>query len=76
MKLTYAQLKEFAATHGLELVVTDWIPDGFAYKEPDLTIGETEHQGQYVAYIPLSDWECVRASSLEDLQTKYKNYGK
>lgn len=66
MKWTRANVEEWARERGLEPVTIDGIPEGFSFKEPELTIGDEHHAGSYVAYIPLSD-ESVYAITQEDL---------
>lgn len=76
MKITHAQVQDWSRQRGLEPVQVNGIPEGFSFKEPDITINGTDHIGDYVAYIPLSDWQSVRATSIEELQAKYNTHGK
>lgn len=76
MKITFANVKDWAEQRGLEPVQIDGIPEGFSFKEPTVTISNKEHIGGYVAYIPFSDWDAVYANSEADLQTKYQQHGK
>lgn len=75
MKITHANVQAWAKERGLEPVQVDGIPEGFSFKEPDIYIGEKMHHGEYVAYIPLSNWESVFAATIDELLTKYIAHG-
>jgi len=72
MKATRATVEEYANSKGLEPVQIDSIPEGFSFKEPDITIAGVEHKGQYIAFFPLSEWSSVKAETIEQLLQGYK----
>lgn len=57
MRVTKANVEEYVKDRGLEPVQVDGIPEGFAFKSPDIEIGGKLHVGQYVAFVPLKHWE-------------------
>lgn len=57
MKVTRASVETYARDKGYEPVQIDGIPEGFAFKAPDVSIGGKNHVGAYVAFVPLKDWE-------------------
>lgn len=75
MKITHANVQAWAKERGLEPVQIDGIPEGFSFKEPDITIGDEDHIGGYVAYVPLSEWVAVYAPTTNELLTKYQQNG-
>lgn len=78
MKITHANVQEYAQKHGLEPVQIDGIPEGFSFKEPNITISGEEHEGDYVGFLPLHDWEAehsiIRTFTIAGLQTLFKRY--
>ncbi len=78
MKITRELVASIAQSKGYEPVQIDGIPEGFSWKEPDLTVGETTHKGRYVAFSPLKDEQAdggvIRAETIEELLTIYKQY--
>lgn len=81
MKITHVNIAEYAEQHGLTPVQVDGIPEGFSFKEPDIEIGGIEHEGQYVAFLPLKEWQdekaIIRTITIPALQTLFKrNNGK
>ncbi len=56
MKITRTNVEEYAKKRGLELIQQDGIPEGFSWKEPDLTIGGKTHQGRIIKFKPLAEW--------------------
>ena len=52
---TRATVADFAREKGLEPIQIDGIPEGFAWKEPDVTIGDKEIRGRTVIFTPLTD---------------------
>lgn len=78
MKITKANVAEYAEKHGLESVQIDGIPEGFSFKEPNVTINGKEHIGQYVSFAPLRDWgfnqSMIRTNTIEELVTLYTKY--
>lgn len=76
MRHTAANVRARAEEKGLEPTQIDGIPEGFSYKEPDVTIGGKLHVGRYVAFIPFNNDEvCVYADAPKDLIKAYKQYG-
>lgn len=71
MKITRANVEEWAKDRGLTPVQIDGIPEGFSFKEPNITIGGKEHEGKYVCYVPLSEWNAIYADTKEELLNKY-----
>lgn len=57
MKITRANLLEYAIRKGLEPIHIDGVPEGFSWKEPDLQIGETFIKGKIINFKPLGDYE-------------------
>ncbi len=45
------------AKKGYTLVLIEGIPEGFAFKEPDIEIGRNYHNGRYTAFVPLMEWD-------------------
>jgi len=76
---TRANVEDKIKNKGYESIQVDGIPEGFSFKEPNITIGEIEHEGDYTAFIPNHD-EQVFSSNKEDLLFIYnlelKKYGK
>lgn len=56
MKWTRVNVEKFVKEKGLEPVQIDGIPEGFSFKEPDVTIGGRFHKGELAAFFPLHDW--------------------
>ena len=77
MKTTRVNVEEFATSKGFEPIEVDGIPDGFAWKMPDITIGGKEHIGAYVAFIPLSEWDSSSGKVVSDtVETLLELYNK
>ncbi len=74
MRITHADVDRWAKARGLESVQIDGIPEGFSFIKPDITIGGVEHKGEYVAYIPLSDWKSVYAQTKDQLLELYNKH--
>lgn len=68
---TYSNVITRASSKGLVPYQIDGIPEGFSYKEADVTIGGKEHLGQYVAFLPLKE-EQISSTNKEDLLDLYK----
>lgn len=49
----------------------DSIPEGFSFKEPNINIGGIEHEGQYIAYVPLTDI-ILKALTIKELLDQWK----
>lgn len=54
---TRANVEEYARQKGWDLMQIDGIPDGFSWKEPDITIGTMTHKGRIIKIKPLTQWE-------------------
>lgn len=52
---TRASVEAIAKERGYEPVQIDGIPEGFSWKEPDITIGGKIHKGRIMKYKPLTD---------------------
>jgi hypothetical protein len=50
MKYTRANIR-----NNFESIQIDGIPEGFSFKEPDITISGIIHKGSYRVYVPLTD---------------------
>lgn len=70
MKHTLENIKGNVDAHGLEIVQIDGIPEGFSYRFPDITIGETTYPGHYLAFVPLTE-KIIRAKTEEGLVENY-----
>lgn len=57
MKWTRASVEKYALENGLEPIQIDGIPEGFSWKEPDITIGGVFHEGKIIKFKPLADWQ-------------------
>lgn len=75
MKWTRASVEEDAKAKNLEPVQIDGIPEGFSWKEPDVTIGGKEHKGKYVLYGQLG-YDVVRTDEPEGLVKVYDSITK
>lgn len=81
MKMTKANVAEYADKHSLEAVQIDGIPEGFSWKVADIQIGEDTHIGEYIAFAPLNSWDDergnrLRAPTKQELLDFYKKYTK
>lgn len=56
MRMTRANVEEYAHVHGYEPIQVDGIPDGFAWTEADITIGGRFIPGKVVIFKPLATW--------------------
>ena len=82
MRITRANIAQYANDRGLTPVQIDGIPEGFSFKQADITIGETTHQGYLVAFIPMMEWFNIPFAlsardeeTLLDLYNNQKKYG-
>jgi len=57
MKITRANVEQYAKEKGLEPIQIDDLPDGFAWQEPDITIGNQTHKGRIIKFKPLGEWD-------------------
>lgn len=55
MRWTRANVEEFAKAKGYIPIQEDGIPEGFSWKESDVTIGDIEHKGRIIRFKPLTD---------------------
>lgn len=78
MKVTAALAERFGREKGLDPIQVDGVPEGFSFREPDLTIGSLTHKGGYVALIPLASFlsgeevPMVKSETLGTLVELYK----
>lgn len=73
MNNTRANVLELASKAGLEPVQIDGIPEGFSFKQPDITISNVFHKGKYVAFIPHAPTgETVSTYTVQELLVIYK----
>lgn len=56
MKITRANVQQYAEEKGYEPIQVNGIPEGFSFKIPGLTIDGKEIGGGYIAFIPNGDW--------------------
>ena len=61
MRITRANVEAYAKTYGLEPIQIDGVPEGFAWREPDVTIGDKTHKGRIIKFKPLYDWADPKA---------------
>ncbi len=71
MKNTRANVEERAIQQGLIPIQIDGIPEGFSFKESDISIGGTNIIGEYIAFIPLTEQQ-ISSTNQEDLIDTYK----
>lgn len=57
MKITRASAEEWASKRGYKPVQIDGIPEGFSFRTPDVTIGNSTHFGRFIALVPLAEWD-------------------
>ncbi len=57
MKITRANVQEYAKQKGLNPIQVDGIPDGFAWKEDDLEISGIIHKGRIIKFTPMEEWD-------------------
>lgn len=65
MKITRANVEQYAQERGFEPIQIDGIPDGFAWKTPDVTINDQTHLGKIIKFKPLADWADKAAITYE-----------
>ena len=75
MRWTLQTVVKHAQDKGLDLIQVDGIPEGFSYKEPDVTIGDKTHKGRYVLYGPLGE-DIIKAETEQDLLNSYNHFKK
>lgn len=56
MKITRATVEQYAKERGLEPVQIDGVPEGFSWKEPDITLANKTHRGKILKFKPLGEW--------------------
>jgi len=57
MRVTRANVEEYAKSKGWEPIQIDGTPEGFAWQEPDVTIGDKQHKGRIIKFEPLQEWD-------------------
>lgn len=57
MKWTRANVEYYATQKGWEPVQIDGIPEGFSWKQPDITINGKDYEGRVFTFEPLTDNE-------------------
>ncbi len=57
MKITRANVEQYAKEKGLEPIQIDGIPEGLAWKEGDITIGGRPVKGRIIKFKPLGEWD-------------------
>lgn len=72
MITTLATVKEYTQKAGMEPVQIDGIPEGFSYQMKSMSVSGVQHEGKFIAFIPLSDDKYVMADTKEELLNKYK----
>lgn len=65
MKITRANVEEYAKHRGYEPINIDGIPEGFSFKEPEVNISGISHKGRIVKFSPLKDWSDNNAITYE-----------
>lgn len=71
MKITRANVEQYAKEKGLEPIQIDGVPEGFAWKQPDVTISTTHepegklHKGKTLIFKALADWADPKAITYE-----------
>lgn len=76
MKITRANVEQYAKEKGLEPIQIDGILEGLSFKEPDIEINGINHEGYYIVFIPLQEWDygVIRQKSLWNIYDKYFNF--
>lgn len=57
MKITRANVEQYAKEKGLEPIQIDGISEGFSFIEPDITISNQLHKGRIIKFKPLGEWD-------------------
>jgi len=57
MRVTRANVEQFAKERGYEPTQIDGILGGFAWLEPDIIIGGKFVKGRIIKFKPLADWQ-------------------
>lgn len=65
MKITRANVEDYALSKGLEPTQIDGFPEGFTWKESGIKIGETITKGRIIKFEPLAEWEDKNAITYE-----------
>lgn len=73
MKITRANVAEYAKDKGLEPIQIDGIPEGFSFIAPDLQIANVLHSGQFFAFIPNYEWDkgIIQKDNLFELMEQF-----
>lgn len=61
MKITRANVEQYAKARGFEPVQIDGVPEGFAWQTPTVIIDATEHKGKIIKFAPLKNWDDPKA---------------
>lgn len=61
MKITHANVTHYASVIGLVPFQIDGIPEGFSYKEPDVSVGGEVKQGRIMIFHPMLEWDQIGA---------------
>ena len=56
MRITRANVDQYAKEKGLEPIQIDGIPEGFSFIEPDIQINGVLHKGRIIKFKPLEEW--------------------
>lgn len=65
MKITRANVEQYAEKKGLTPYQIDGIPEGFSFIEPGIRIGGISHLGRIIKFKPLADWQDKDAITYE-----------
>lgn len=57
MRITRANVQNYAEQEGLEPIEIQGLPSGFAWKESDLQIGDKFIKGRIIKFKPLEEWD-------------------
>lgn len=71
MRVTRANVEKYAQEKGLHPVQINGIPEGFSFIEDPVTIGGLTYVGNYIGFIPLSDWVMVKSPIVKDFIKMY-----
>jgi len=74
MITTRASVERFIDGKGYDETQVQGIPDGFAFKKPDVTIGGVLHKGEYIVFMPLSEEVSMRAKDITTLKGIFSTY--
>ena len=75
MKWTRQSVEDYARDHGYEPIQIDGIPEGFTFKEADITIGDTTTRGKYILFGPLGS-DITKTERTDELLGVYNSFRK